>query len=156
MELLLKRIYKGDKYTIGKLYIDGKYFCDTCEDKDRGITQTTPLSQIKKIKVSNETAIPTGTYNITLNVVSPKYSNFAKYKYTKTTGGKMPRLLNVPGYEGVLIHAGNSAKDSSGCILVGKNTVVGKVTNSQNTFLELYAILKQANNKNEKITITIK
>jgi len=68
----------------------------------------------------------------------------------------MPRLLNVPGYEGVLIHAGNSAKDSSGCILVGKNTVVGKVTNSQNTFLELYAILKQANNKNEKITITIK
>ena len=145
MELLLDRKYKKSNYTIGKLYIDGEYFCDTCEDKDRGITQTTPLSQIKKIKVSNETAIPTGTYNITLNVVSPKYSNFARYKYTKT-----------PGYEGVLIHAGNSAKDSSGCILVGKNTVVGKVTNSQNTFLELYAILKQANNKNEKITITIK
>ena len=71
MKLLLKRIARRDKYTIGKLYIDGKYECDTVEDKDRGLTQNMSLEEIKKIKIPNETAIPTGTYKITLNVVSP-------------------------------------------------------------------------------------
>lgn len=74
MNILLKRIAKKSTYTIGKLYVDGVYFCDTIEDKDRGLTQKTPLSEIKKVKVYQETAIPTGTYEITTNVISPKYS----------------------------------------------------------------------------------
>lgn len=59
-------------------------------------------------KIKGDTAIPTGIYNITLTVTSSKYSNFNKYPYAKFCNGKMPRLLNVPGYEGILIHAGNT------------------------------------------------
>ena len=151
MELLLKRIAKKQTYTIGKLYINGVYFCDTLEDKDRGLKQTMSLSEIKKIKVKHETAIPTGTYSVNMNIVSPKYTS-SKYKYTKPFGDKMPRLMNVPGYDGVLIHSGNTDKDSSGCILVGENKVVGRLINSQATWTKLmYKLLKDKNN----ITLTI-
>ena len=152
MKLLLKRIARRDKYTIGKLYIDGEYFSDTIEDKDRGLTQDMPLDEIKKIKVPNETAIPTGTYKITLNVISPKFSKYNAYKYI---GGRLPRLLDVPGYSGVLMHIGNTAEHSSGCLIVGQNTQVGKVLNSTVTFKKLYAKLQEANKRGEVITITI-
>lgn len=149
MKLTLKRIAKKSSYTIGKLYIDGVYECDTLEDTDRGLTQDMPLSEIKENKIKGVTAIPSGTYDITLNVVSPKYSKRSQYK---SIGGKLPRLLNVPGYEGVLIHIGNTAQDSEGCILVGQNSVVGKVLNSTATFNTLYEKLKAAE---DKITIEI-
>lgn len=153
MKLELKRIAKKDKYTIGHLSIDGKYFCDTLEDPDRGLTSTMNLTEIKAKKIKGDTAIPTGTYKITLDVVSPKYSNFSKYPYVKFCGGKIPRLLNIPGYEGVLIHAGNTQKDTEGCLLVGENKVVGKVINSQVTWKKLYEILQKDKNN---LSITIK
>ena len=140
MKLTVKRIAKKPTYTIGKLYIDGVYFCDTVEDTDRGLFQGQSLDLIKKIKISNKTAIPTGTYKLTLNVVSPKYSKKAIYQ--EICKGRVPRLLDVPGYDGVLIHIGNSADDSSGCILVGQNKVVGKVINSTETFRKLYNKIK--------------
>lgn len=148
MKLLLKRIAKKENYTIGKLYIDGKYFSDTIEDKDRGLSQDMSLTQIKKIKVSNETAIPTGTYDITLQVTSPKFKNKT---WAQPYGGKIPRLLNVPGFEGVLCHPGSDQNSTSGCLIVGQNTIVGKVTNSQNTFHKLMSKLKGQ----QDITITI-
>ena len=142
MKLILRRVAKRPTYTIGKLYINGVYFADTIEDKDRGLTQDTPLSSIKKIKVPSETAIPTGTYKVDMNTVSPKYSNPKRYSYVKKYGAKMPRLLNVPGFSGILIHAGNKANpDSSGCILVGENKVKGMVVNSQKTWQKLMDIL---------------
>ena len=67
------------------------------------------------------------------------------------TGRKLPRLVNVPGYEGVLIHVGNTADDTSGCLLVGRNKVVGKVTESTATFVELMNILRD--DSNVEITI---
>lgn len=154
MELLLKRVAKRQMYTIGKLYIDGVYFCDTLEDTDRGLTQYMSTAEIKRKKIYGKTAIPTGTYDITMNVVSPRFSKKAFYKQN-CDGGRVPRLLNVPGFDGILIHVGNSAADSNGCLLVGKNSQVGKVLNSTNTFLALYKKLKEANLKGEKITITI-
>lgn len=108
MKLKLIRKWKKQDYTIGELYIDGKFFSNTLEDPDRGLTSTMSLTEIKSKKIKGDTAIPTGTYNITLDIVSSKYSNFSKYPYVKFCGGKMPRLLNVPGYEGILIHAGNT------------------------------------------------
>lgn len=153
MNIKLKRIAKKSDYTIGKIYIDGVYFCDSIEDKDRGLKQSMTLDQIKKIKVMHKTAIPTGTYEITLKVKSPKYSK--KSYFVNLCNAFMPRLLNVPGYEGVLIHTGNTQDDSSGCIVVGQNKVVGKVINSKQTFEKLYPVLKQASDKGEKITITI-
>ena len=118
MEITLKRIAKKPTYTIGKLYIDGTYFCDTIEDTDRGLKQTTPLSEINKIKVMHKTAIPTGKYKVTLNVISPRFSKKDFYR-RNAAGGRVPRLLDIPGFEGVLIHVGNTAEDSSGCIIVG-------------------------------------
>lgn len=153
MKLLLKRIAKRDSYTIGKLYIDNQYFCDTIEDKDRGLSKDTPLEQIMKKKVMHKTAIPTGTYDITMNIISPRFSR--RQFYQNLCKGRVPRLLNVPGFDGILIHVGNTANDSSGCILVGKNSQVGKVLNSTATFTKLYNILDKANRAGDKITITI-
>lgn len=151
MKLTLKRIAKRDTYTIGNLYIDGKFFCNTIEDKDRGLDQSMTDEEILKIKVPNETAIPTGTYKITLNVVSPKYSQRSFYQ-KNANRGRVPRLLDVKGFAGVLIHCGNLPTQTQGCILVGLNTKVGMVTDSKNTFIKLYKeLLKDRNN----ITLTI-
>lgn len=142
MNIILNRIAKKAKYTIGKLYINDKYFCDTLEDTDRGLTQSMTEQQIGSKKVYGETAIPTGTYRIIIS-----YSN----KFKK----QMPLLLNVPGFAGIRIHSGNTEKDSLGCILVGKNKTVGKVLESRDTYSKLFSILQEANKK-ETIKITIK
>lgn len=148
MKLLLKRRYKKSNYTIGDLYIDGKWFSNTIEDTDRGLSQSMPLEEIKKIKIKNETAIPTGTYKVITNIVSPRFKNRT---WAKPYGGKVPRLLNVPGFDGVLIHPGTDQDSTSGCLILGQNKIVGKVINSQVTF---HAFMKQLP-KNEQITITI-
>lgn len=154
MKILIDRKWKKETYTIGRLYVDGVLFCNSLEDKDRGLKQTNSLSTIQSKKVYAETAIPTGTYNVRMDVKSPKYSSYSWYK--NLCGGYMPRLDNVPGFSGILIHPGNTALDSSGCILVGKNTKVGQVTDSKNTFSKLYKKMKKAYDKGEKITLEIK
>ena len=141
MTLTLIRSYNSSTYCIGHLYIDGKFFCDTLEDCDRGLDNSMPLKQIQAMKIKSKTAIPTGTYNITLRVVSPRLSKKSAYKFCN---GKVPRLVNVKGYDGVLIHIGNKAEDSLGCILVGENKEKGKVINSTATFHRLYDILSKA------------
>ena len=146
--ILVQRTYRGSAYTIGKLFIDGNYICDTLEDVDRGLSSNMSEDEIKKIKIYGETAIPTGTYKVIMNVVSEKFKNRV---WAKPYKGKLPRLVDVPGYEGVLIHPGNTADDTSGCILVGRNKVKGQVVESQNTFHSLMNILKGDND----ITITI-
>ena len=117
IKLKLKRIYKGPKYTIGKLFINDEYFCDTIEDRDRGLKSTMSDEYIRKKKVYAETAIPTGTYKIEMT-----YSN--RFKRI------LPLLVGVKGFSGIRIHRGNTDLDSSGCIIVGENKVVGKVINS--------------------------
>lgn len=141
MELRLRRIARRDTYTIGRLYVDGEYFCDTCEDIDRGLRQDMAQSVIRAIKRKGVTAIPKGRYRVTLDVQSPKFRTKAMYQFCN---GYLPRLINVPGYEGVLIHVGNTAKDTEGCLLVGRNTKVGKVLESRATFVKLYEKLKKA------------
>lgn len=141
MELHLKRIAKRETYTIGRLSIDGVRFCDTLEDTDRGLRQDLPVSVLKAKKKKGVTAIPTGRYRVTLAVQSPKYKDRQQYAFCN---GCVPRLLNVPAYEGVLIHIGNTPQDTEGCILVGENKVVGKVINSTNTFYRLYERLRNA------------
>lgn len=153
MKLTLIRTYKSPQYTIGKLYIEGTYFCDTLEDPDRGLNDSLSLQEIQKLKVYGDTAIPIGTYKFNIDVISPK---FQYRSWAKPCGGKLPRLENVKGYEGVLIHVGNTAKDTLGCILVGQNKVKGQVINSTNTFLELYKRIKKAYNNKEELSITIK
>lgn len=151
MKLLLKRIARRETYTIGRLYIDGQYYCDTIEDRDRDENRDGKIADPEK-KVPGETAIPVGTYRITMGVQSPKFSRYPQYAKCK---GYLPRLLDVPGFDGILIHIGNTAGDSAGCILVGRNRVVGKVLDSKATFWPLYDRLKAADERGETISITI-
>ena len=155
MKLKVERRWPKATYTIGRLYIDGIYYCNTLEDADRGLKQTDQLSYIKSRKVAGETAIPKGTYGVAMNVTSPKYAGVAWY--WNFCRGKMPRLLSVPGFDGILIHPGgrNGPLDTRGCILVGKNTKVGKLTDSKACFQQVYKLLKAASDKGEEITIEI-
>lgn len=128
IKLLVKREFFTDKYTIGKLYVDGVYFCDTLENTVR----------TEGIKIPNETAIPYGKYKVIVNF-SPKFKRL------------LPRLLEVPMFDGILIHRGNSVVDTSGCILIGENKVKGMVLNSTIYEEKLVKLLKDKDN----IEITI-
>lgn len=129
MKLKLVRKYFKDKYTIGKLYVDGVAFCDVIEDKDRGLYDSMGTGEILATKKYCETAIPYGTYKVVITY-SPKYKKL------------MPLLVNVNGFDGIRIHSGNTEKDSCGCLIVGKNTKVGMVTESRATYNKLFALLK--------------
>jgi hypothetical protein len=153
MILTLKRIYTCKDYTIGHLYVDGSYICDTLEDTDRMLDSSMSLEQIAKIKVKGMTAIPTGRYKVLMNIVSPKYSK-SKY-YMNICKGRVPRLDNVPGYSGVLIHVGNTAADTEGCLLLGYNKVKGQVINSKVAFERVYNKLSIAKSIGQTIYIDI-
>jgi hypothetical protein len=153
MDLLLKRIAKKNGYTIGKLYINNAYFCDTLEDVDRGLSSSMSNDVLKYKKLAHITAIPTGRYQVTMDIISPRLSKSNFYK--QYGGGRVPRLLNVPAFEGILIHCGNTAKDTDGCILVGKNSKVGMVLDSKITYSKLYPLLEAAYKRKERIFITV-
>lgn len=154
MELVLERKWYRDTYTIGKLSVNGVVVCDTLEDKDRGLHQNMSLNEINRIKVYGETAIPKGRYRIDMDTVSSKFKTRV---WAKPYNGKIPRLLSVPGYQGVLIHVLNSPEDSLGCIGVGQNKQVGKILNSTVTFYMLMdSYLVPAHFRGEEIWITIK
>lgn len=138
---------------MSNLYIDGKWFCNCLEDTDRGLDNSMSEDMIRTLKKPSITAIPRGTYEITLDVVSPKFSRYDFYK--DVCNGKVPRLKNVKGFDGILIHAGNTDRDSSGCLLVGQNKVKGQVVNSKETFKQLYNLLQDRKSRGEKIIIKI-
>lgn len=150
MELLVERVNKTSTKTLGKMYIDGEYQCDTLEPVDIDLTQEMSAYDIKKAKKQNRVAIPRGTYNVSLDVVSPRFSNVPFYK--EVCDGKLPRLLDVPGFTGILIHCGNYYKDTAGCILVGSVVEDKYFVDSKTAFKALYAKIKDA----KELTITIK
>lgn len=110
MQINVRRTFKGPDYTIGKLYMDGHYLCDTLEDTVR------PAGT----KIAGKTAIPAGTYRVK-KTMSPRFKKI------------LPEIMNVPGYTGVRIHAGNTATDTDGCLLLGLNKAKGQVLDSQTT-----------------------
>lgn len=150
MRLELTRIYKGRAYTIGRLYVDGVYLCDTLEDTDRGLSSAMTSAEIKALKVFGKTAIPRGMYFVDMQTVSPR---FRLRKWAKAHGGRVPRLQGVRGFDGVLIHPGNTAADTDGCILVGYNKAKGKVLESVTAYERLFALLDVAP---ELITLTVR
>lgn len=153
MHLIVQRLNKSSNFTEGKLYIDNEYFCDTLEDKDRNLTSHMSLLEIQRNKIYSKTAIPTGNYNITLDVVSPKFSKYPFY--IETCQGRLPRLLDVPGFEGILIHVADGYRGSDlveGCIGVGEKENEGTLKNGKATFTKLIEKLYTTKNI---ITITI-
>lgn len=153
MKVLVKRKYNNSRYCIGDLYVDGVWISNTIEDTDRGWNNNMSDAWIRNNKVYAKSAIPVGTYDLTLNIVSPKFVQKPYYK--KFCQGHLPRIKNVPGFDGVLMHIGKDEKSSAGCIILGYNTIKGQVTNSQQAFEKFYKILEEANKKKEKITIEI-
>lgn len=141
MKLRLERKHFKDTYTIGNLYVDDTFFSNTLEDKNRDVNKNGKFDN-GEAKVYGETCIPFGTYKVTVNM-SPKFKR------------ELPRLLDVPSFEGVLIHRGNTAEDSAGCILVGENKAVGKVLNSTPYEERLVKMMKGAIARGEEITIEI-
>ena len=137
MNLKLVRDTFTKNSTIGKLYIDGVYFCETLEDVDRKLTS----ENVKDVKVFGETAIPEGIYSLILSY-SPRFKKL------------LPLLLNVPGFLGIRIHAGNTKVDTHGCILVGESRETDKILRSVATMAKLMKLL-QAANKKQKITIEV-
>lgn len=131
MNLFLQRIAQTPEYTIGRLEINGKFFCHTLEDA------------VREQKIAGKTAIPAGTYQVIVNR-SPRIKR------------DLPLLLDVPDFEGIRIHRGNTAKDTSGCILVGINSKKGMVLESTKYEIELTKILKKALQNGDTITIEIK
>ena len=149
MELVLDRIFRTNKYTIGELYVDGAYVCDTLEDPVRPLPETCPNTPKGKDckckeKVYGNTAVPAGTYEVKLS-----YSN--RFKRI------MPEILNVPHFLGIRIHTGNKTADTEGCILVGTWDGITEdwISNSTAAYNKLLPMLQKATNNNEKITITI-
>lgn len=145
MKIFLERQWKncrredGTVYCIGKLYINGEFFCNTIEDEDRGLMQDMSLNEIRERKVYGLTAIPTGIYRVSISY-SPRFKR------------SLPMIHDVPGYVGIRIHSGNTERDSLGCVIVGENKEKGKVLNSKVTMNNLMEKLGQAKGE---ITIEI-
>lgn len=153
MILTLKRETNKSTYTPGKLYIDGIFFCDTIEDLDRGLSQNMTIGEIQSIKIYGETAIPKGTYKVVTDIVSPKFSKYPFYM--ETCSGKLPRLVDVPGFEGILIHVADGPKKDKllhGCIGIGVRQYDGSLLNGKDTFKKLWNKIKDTTD----ITIEIK
>lgn len=149
MQLTLVRTDRQPNYTAGSLFVNGEFFCYTLEDKDRGLTSDMSLEDIQSKKIYGKTAIPKGVYPIDMNTVSTKFKDRL---WAKPYDGKLPRLLDVPGYEGILIHVGNTVEDTSGCILVGTEYFNEVLKNSATAFTSLMSVLT---NTKEPIIITI-
>lgn len=143
MKLSLERIFTCPDYTIGKLYVDGHYFCDTLEDPVRPLPPSCPDTAQGKpctcaSKVYARTAIPPGEYCVSMEH-SPRF------------GRTLPLLHRVPHFLGILIHPGNDADDSAGCILVGRNTIKGRLVESRATSDRLNDLML----RQKAVTITI-
>ena len=134
MLLEVKRLYKKGTYTIGVLMVDGEKFSDTLEDKVRDLKS--------EKKVYGETAIPAGKYKVVMSMSS-------KFKRV------MPYLENVPQFTGIMIHPGNTIKDTLGCILVGENKKKGQLVNSRKYSDELNKRINEAIERKEQVWIEV-
>ena len=159
MELVLKRIAKRKAYTIGRLFIvepvldeylagsKETYFSDTLEptalELKTTVSKEAVLRSPEKAQSLKPFAISEGRYAVVISW-SPKFKAW------------LPILLGVPNFEGIRIHAGNTAKDTQGCILVGRNQAVGRLYESRKWLYELKQKIVEAKGRGEPVWITIK
>ena len=125
MEIKIMRKYKKAKYTIGLVYINGEYFCNSLEDVDRGLSSDMSVEDILKVKKPKETAIPSGHYRVLLTY-SPKFHN-----KPYAISGMIPLINGVKGFSAIRMHDGKDETWTDGCILMGRNTIKGKLTDGE-------------------------
>lgn len=149
MELTLLRIGLSPECTMGRLFDNGggrdAFGCDTLEPPDRGLTSDMTEGRIRRLKVAGQTAIPTGRYRL-LVTKSPRFQQW------------LPLLVGVKGFEGIRIHAGNTVRDTAGCILVGvaSHCHDGVLDKSRLTLRQLMEAVKAAERRDEQIWLTVK
>lgn len=141
MELLLERKETNRDFTLGNLFIDGKFYCNILEDPIRDINKNGTFD-CGEFKIKGHTAIPYGTYEVEVTY-SPKFKR------------NLPILKNVKHFEGIRIHRGNSVDDTEGCLIPGQEYGEGRVINSTRCELELTSMIEKCNLKKEKVTIKI-
>lgn len=142
MNIDVERKYRKPTHTIDIVKVDGCKFCNFLENPDRGLKQGMSLKEIFRRKIKGKTAIPVGRYEVKITE-SPRFRR------------ELPIICDVPGFEGIRIHSGNTVKDTDGCPLAGKNTAVGIVTQSRKYSDMLTAEIKKAIVKRkERVWIT--
>lgn len=143
MKIRIDRAWKKSGYTISRVYVDGVLFgCNCLEDTDRGLTQSMSVRDICAKKQYGQTAIPSGEYSVAITY-SPRFKK------------NLPLLENVPGFAGIRIHPGNTAKDTEGCLLFGKNDKVGFVSNSKYWTTKIVEKISEAVKNKERVTIKV-
>ena len=142
MTVKIERKWKKKGYTIGVVSINGKEFCHSLEPEDRGFTNTMSAMSIQNAKHWGQTAIPTGKYEV-------------QYKWSPKYAKLMPKVMNVPGFDGILFHSGNTAADTRGCILLGKNTQKAMVTNSRYYTRIFRDLVADCDKRGEKVELEI-
>ena len=148
MEISIDRAWKKKNYTISRVFVDGerfgngKNYCNVLENEDRGLASDMPLSKIKAIKTKSQTAIPAGRYKVVITY-SPRFKKM------------LPLLLDVPGFDGIRMHAGNSNKDTEGCLLFGVNDKPGWISNSKYWTDKMIGLIKEALDKKEDVYVTV-
>lgn len=143
MELRLIRYVRTKKTTTGKLYINDDFAGFVLEDYDRGLTQQMSPAEISSLKVKNKTCIPAGRYEVTIT-----FSN----RFQQL----MPLLLNVPGFQGIRIHPGNTAEDTAGCLLPGDGRTLDTVIGSRSAYKKILESIQHALQNDERVFINIK
>lgn len=143
MVIRIDRQWKKAEYTISRVFINGNYYgCNALEDTDRGLLQAMQITELQRRKIKGKTAIPRGYYDVRIT-----YSQ--KYKRM------MPLVVDVPAFSGIRLHSGNSAKDTEGCILFGKNDKVGWISDSRYWTNKIYNEIERALNRGEKVTLIV-
>ena len=143
MEIKLIRKYYQAKYTIGRLYVNNRFFSDCLEPPSLHLTERSALGTILIAKYKGYRAIPTGRYRILIT-------------RSRRFGRWLPLLLNVKGFEGIRIHAGNKPEDTRGCILLGFNRRKGYVLDSTRCMLTLVKMMTEAIAKGEKVFVEVR
>lgn len=143
MEIKLIRKYYQAKYTIGRLYVNNRFFSDSLEPPSLHLTERSALGTILIAKYKGYRAIPTGRYRILIT-------------RSRRFGRWLPLLLNVKGFEGIRIHAGNKPEDTRGCILLGFNRRKGYVLDSTRCVLTLVKMMTEAIAKGEKVFVEVR
>ena len=139
MELVLKRYNFGEKSTLGKLFVGGVFFCYVLEDKVREIEN----EPVAKWKIPSQTAIPRGQYKVIID-------------FSSHFGTELPHILDVPGFDGVRIHWGNTDIDTEGCLLVGSSVVNEDfISNSRATFNHLFDLMEASYERGGDISIEV-
>ena len=133
MRLTVIRDTRGDTFTLGKLYINNQYFCETLEDRDRELEKG-------GTKIKGQTCIPLGNYEVELSM-SPRFKKV------------LPLIKDVPGFTGIRIHAGNTDADTEGCLLVGYVRGNGKILTSRKAVEDLINLMNKAVRNKESITL---